>query len=419
MTAPTTDLIERPAAQQATIPIGGMTCAACVKRVEKAVGKLDGVVSASVNLATERATVSYQPQTVRLSAIKAAIEKAGYEALELEQPDAVAAERERQARAIKMMWIRLALAAVCALPLLYVAMAPMLGGLPLPGWLQPMEHPLTYALVELGLVAPVVGLGHRFYSVGFKALFQGSPNMDSLIAIGTSAALIYSGYNTIQIASGQTMAVESLYYETAGVILTLIMLGKALEAVTKGRTSEAVRKLTGLAPKTACVVVDGVEREIPIERVEVGDVIVVRPGAQVPVDGSVIGGHSAVDESMLTGESLPVDKQAGDPVYAASLNSTGTIQFRAEKVGRDTALARIIALVEEAQGSKAPIAQLADQVAGYFVPVVCAVAVLAGLIWGVASGGDIRFALTIFISVLVIACPCALGLATPTAIMVG
>ncbi|MDR1214342.1 MAG: heavy metal translocating P-type ATPase [Propionibacteriaceae bacterium] len=418
MTAPT-DLIERPAAQQATIPIGGMTCAACVKRVEKAVGKLDGVVSASVNLATERATVSYQPQTVRLSAIKAAIEKAGYEALELERPDAVAAERERQARAIKMMWIRLALAAVCASPLLYVAMAPMLGGLPLPGWLQPMEHPLTYALVELGLVVPVVGLGHRFYSVGFKALFQTSPNMDSLIAIGTSAALIYSGYNTIQIASGQTMAVESLYYETAGVILTLIMLGKALEAVTKGRTSEAVRKLTGLAPKTACVVVDGVEREIPIEQVEVGDVIVVRPGAQVPVDGSVIGGHSAVDESMLTGESLPVDKQAGDPVYAASLNSTGTIQFRAEKIGRDTALARIIALVEEAQGSKAPIAQLADQVAGYFVPVVCAVAVVAGLIWGVASGGDIRFALTIFISVLVIACPCALGLATPTAIMVG
>ncbi|MDR1388308.1 MAG: cadmium-translocating P-type ATPase [Propionibacteriaceae bacterium] len=413
-----TDSLERPTAQQTTIPIGGMTCAACVKRVEKAIGKLDGVVSASVNLATERATVSYHPQTVRLTAIRAAIEKAGYEALELDQPDAVAAERERQAQAIRWMWTRFRIAAGCALPLLYVAMAPMLG-LPLPGWLQPMERPLVYALVELALVAPVVGVGHRFYSVGFKALFQGGPNMDSLIAIGTTAALAYSLYSTVQIAAGQTMAVESLYYETAGVILTLIMLGKALEAVTKGRTSEAVRKLMGLAPQTACVLVAGTEREIPIAEVEVGDIVVVRPGAQVPVDGTVVGGHSAVDESMLTGESLPVDKQTGHQVYAASLNTTGTIQFRAEKVGRDTALARIIALVEEAQGSKAPIAQLADQVAGYFVPVVCGLAVLAGLVWFFARGGDIRFALTIFISILVIACPCALGLATPTAIMVG
>ena len=215
------------------------------------------------------------------------------------------------------------------------------------------------------------------------------------------------------------MAVDSLYFETAGVIITLILLGKSLEAVSKGRTSEAIKKLMGLAPKTATILVDGTEKEIPIDEVEIGDIILVKPGEKIPVDGTVISGHTAIDESMLTGESMPVDKKDGDPVYAASLNTTGAVQFKAEKIGSDTALAQIIKLVEDAQGSKAPIAQMADIVSGYFVPVVCAIALVAGIAWYFGTGGDLKFALTIFISVLVIACPCALGLATPTAIMVG
>ncbi|MEA4893602.1 MAG: copper-translocating P-type ATPase, partial [Peptococcaceae bacterium] len=242
--------------------------------------------------------------------------------------------------------------------------------------------------------------------------------MDSLIAIGTSAAVAFSLYNTWQIARGNFALSESLYYETAGVIITLILLGKSLEAVSKGRTSEAIKKLMGLAPKTAIILESGQEKEIPIDEVEIGDIIIVKPGAKIPVDGTVLEGHTAIDESMLTGESMPVDKKAGDPVYAASLNTNGSIRFRADKIGSDTALAQIIKLVEDAQGSKAPIAQLADVVSGYFVPIVCLIAVAAGIAW-YAGTGDLEFALTIFISVLVIACPCALGLATPTAIMVG
>ena len=243
--------------------------------------------------------------------------------------------------------------------------------------------------------------------------------MDSLIAIGTTAAVLYSIYNTFQIAAGHFMAVDALYFESAGVIITLILLGKSLEAVSKGRTSEAIKKLMGLAPKTAVILENGQEKEIPIDEVVIGDVILVKPGDKIPVDGTVTGGHTSIDESMLTGESMPVDKKEGDPVYAASLNTTGVIQFKAEKIGSDTALAQIIKLVEDAQGSKAPIAQMADIVSGYFVPVVCVIALLAGIGWYFGTGGDLKFALTIFISVLVIACPCALGLATPTAIMVG
>ncbi len=290
--------------------------------------------------------------------------------------------------------------------------------LPFPGWLAPMSYPLVYALVQLALVLPVVGVGYKFYTHGFRALWRRSPNMDSLIAIGTAAAVIYSVWNLIRIAGGDFGAVESLYFETAGVIITLILLGKTLEAVSKGRTGEAIKKLMGLAPKTAILLHDGEEREILIDEVEVGDVLLVRPGGKIPVDGTVLSGHTAVDESMLTGESMPVDKQAGDPVYAASLNTSGAIEFRADKVGADTALAQIIRLVEEAQGSKAPIAKLADVVSGYFVPIVCAIALIAGVAWYIGTR-DLEFALTIFISVLVIACPCALGLATPTAIMVG
>ncbi|MEY8353597.1 heavy metal translocating P-type ATPase [Lachnospiraceae bacterium 54-53] len=404
-----------------TIPIGGMTCAACANRVEKAVGRLEGVASASVNFATEKATVAYDPQKVRMSAIREAIEKAGYKALEINKADGADEDRARKQREIKMLWTKFIVSAVFSVPLLYIAMVPMIKivRLPFPAGIDPMQFPLIYALAELLLVAPVIGVGYKFYTIGFKALIQRSPNMDSLIAVGTTAAVLYSIYNVFEIAQGNFMAVESLYFETAGVIITLILLGKSLEAVSKGRTSEAIKKLMGLAPKTAIILEDGVEKEIPIDEVEIGDVILVKPGDKIPVDGTVLGGHTAIDESMLTGESMPVDKKEGDQVYAASLNTTGTIRFKAEKIGSDTALAQIIKLVEDAQGSKAPIAQMADIVSGYFVPVVCVIALLSGIAWYFGTGGDLKFALTIFISVLVIACPCALGLATPTAIMVG
>ncbi|MDR1136633.1 MAG: heavy metal translocating P-type ATPase [Clostridiales Family XIII bacterium] len=415
------DDIERTVNNKIIIPVGGMTCAACAARVERAIGKMEGIVEVSVNFASEKAAVTYESGKTRVSAIRAVIEKAGYEAPEISETNAVEEDRARREKEIRTMWTKFIVSAVFSIPLLYIAMAPMISWarLPFPAWLAPMAYPLVYALIELMLVIPVICVGYKFYTVGFKALLQLSPNMDSLIAIGTAAALLYSIYNTWRIAAGDFGAVDSLYFETSGVIITLILLGKSLEAVSKGRTGEAIKKLMGLAPKTAIIVRDGAEAEIPIGEVEMGDVIVVKPGAKIPVDGTVISGGTAVDESMLTGESMPVDKKAGDAVYAASINTTGMIRFRAEKVGSDTALAQIIKLVEEAQGSKAPIAKMADVVSGYFVPVVCLIALAAGAAWFFGTGGDHRFALTIFISVLVIACPCALGLATPTAIMVG
>jgi len=412
-----------------TLSVGGMHCAACSARVEKALRKLEGIENASVNLATEKATVVFNPQTLRLSAIKESIVNAGYEVIETSK-NALDEDKLRKEKEIKLLWTKFIIAAALALPLLYIAMAPMIKwvALPFPKALAPMNFPLVYALVQLILIIPIIITGNRFYTVGFKNLVRRSPNMDSLIAIGTTAAVVYSIYNLFQIAVGNHHAVESLYFETAGVIITLILLGKSLEAVSKGRTSEAIKKLMGLSPKTAIIIVNGIEKEIPIDEVVLGDIIAVKPGAKIPVDGIVTEGQSAVDESMLTGESMPVDKKPGDPVYGATINSNGHFCFRAEKVGNETALAQIIKLVEDAQGSKAPIAQMADIVSGYFVPVVCAIALVAGIAWfAAASAGVIslpagksltEFALTIFISVLVIACPCALGLATPTAIMV-
>jgi Cu+-exporting ATPase len=283
---------------------------------------------------------------------------------------------------------------------------------------DPMMHSLNYAILQLSLTIPVVIVGYKFYTVGFKALIKRSPNMDSLIAIGTTAAIGYSIYGLISIALGNMEAVDNLYFETAGVIITLILLGKSLEAVSKGKTSEAIKKLMGLAPKTAIIIKDNKEVEIPIDEVQINDIILVRPGEKMPVDGVIIEGTTSIDESMLTGESMPIDKKAGDKVYAASINKNGLIRFKATKIGADTALAQIIKLVEDAQGTKAPIAKVADIVSGWFVPIVFGIAVLTSVIW-LISGEDIVFALTIFISVLVIACPCALGLATPTAIMIG
>lgn len=406
--------------KEITIPIQGMTCAACANRIEKTVAKMSGVASASVNFATEKATVKYNPSVVRLSEIKQAIIKAGYTPLEIENKSTVDEDKLRKEKEIRTLWTKFIVSAVFGIPLLYLAMGPMIWWLhwPIPAWLDPMQYPLQFALTQIALVVPILIAGNKFYSVGFKALIRRSPNMDSLIAIGTSAAVLYSLYSTYRIATGDFKAMEGLYFETAGVIITLILLGKSLEAVSKGKTSEAIKKLMGLAPKTAIIIQDGKEIEIPIEEVEVGDVILVKPGDKIPVDGEVLEGLTSVDESMLTGESIPVEKHAGDKVIGASINKNGSIRFKATKVGSDTALAQIIKLVEDAQGSKAPIAQMADIVSGYFVPIVFAIAVIAGLTWFL-TGESVVFSLTIFIAVLVIACPCALGLATPTAIMVG
>ncbi|MGO8693554.1 MAG: heavy metal translocating P-type ATPase [Rectinemataceae bacterium] len=411
------EAVEEKARKEITIPIGGMTCASCVRAVERAVGKVEGVESVEVNFATEKGLVVYDPALVRVSAIKQAIAKAGYTPLAIDASDRGDAHRDAKAREIRILWTKLAISAFFSLPLLYLAMGGMLG-LPLPTALSPMEHPLRYALVELALVLPVVAAGYRFYLVGIRALLHGGPNMDSLIAMGTSAAILYSLYSVSRIAAGNAAAVDGLYFETAGIIITLILLGKSLEARSKGKTSESIKRLMGLQPKTATIIHDGREIEIPIEEVEKGDLVMVRPGAKVPVDGEVVEGRSAVDESMLTGESMPIEKGPGDAVVGASMNSYGSFTFRATKVGADTALARIIKLVEDAQGSKAPIAQLADRVSGVFVPVVFAIALASAGLW-LLLGQSPAFALTVFIAVLTIACPCALGLATPTAIMVG
>mgnify|MGYP000849560598 CR=1 FL=1 len=414
-------VIEEAKSNSVTMPIGGMTCAACAQRIEKALKKTDGVLHASVNFATEKATVEYDSSVTRLSGIKQVIEKTGYKALNIEKENTVDEDKIRKEKEIRTLWIKFIISAAFAAPLLYLAMAPMIPWikLPIPGFLDPMHYPLAFAVTQIILVTPIIIAGYKFYTVGFKALFQRSPNMDSLIAIGTSAAVLYSLYTTYRIAGGDFDAVhEGLYFESAGVIIALILLGKSLEAVSKGKTSEAIKKLMGLAPKTAIVIHDEKEIEVPIDEVEIGDIILVKPGDKIPVDGEVVEGHTSIDESMLTGESMPIDKNTGDKVYAASINKNGMIKFKATKVGGDTALAQIIKLVEDAQGSKAPIAQMADIVSGYFVPIVVVIAILSFAAWMIA-GQTLVFALTIFISILVIACPCALGLATPTAIMVG
>ncbi|MDR0569111.1 MAG: heavy metal translocating P-type ATPase [Spirochaetaceae bacterium] len=423
------EVMEKPAGTTVTIPIGGMTCAACSGWVERVLRKLPGITSAAVNLATEKATLSYDPHILRLSAIKDAITQAGYTPLEA-QSGTADQDKLRKEKEIKTLKTKFIVAVSFGLPLLYIAMVPMIKWftLPFPKALAPMNFPLIYALIETLLTVPIIIAGNRFYTVGFKNLVHRSPNMDSLIAVGTTSAVIYSLYNVGQIAQGNFRAVESLYFETAGVIIALILLGKYLEAVSKGKTSEAIKKLMGLAPKTAVVIENGAEKEIPIDEVMPGDIIAVKPGSKIPVDGAITEGTASIDESMLTGESMPIDKKPGDTVYGATINVNGAIRFKAEKVGGDTALAQIIKLVEDAQGSKAPIAQMADIVSGYFVPIVCLIALTAGTAWFAASSAGLvslpagksaaEFSLTIFISVLVIACPCALGLATPTAIMV-
>lgn len=405
--------------QEMTFTIEGMTCSSCAQTVEKATKDLVGVKEASVNLATEKMFVRLDPTKIQATDVMVAVEHAGYEAKILTSSQDNAAETaEKKAAQLKNLWHRFVGSAIFSIPLLYLAMGDMVG-LPTPGFLNPMENAVTFATLQLILTLPVMYFGRSFFIGGFKALFKGHPNMDSLVALGTSAAFLYSVYSTVLVYQGEAHAAMNLYYESAAVILTLITLGKYFEEVSKGKTSEAIKKLMGLAPKTARVMRNGSEVEISIEEVHTGDVVVVRPGEKIPVDGVIVEGSSAIDESMLTGESLPVEKKINDSVVGASINKTGSFKFEATKVGEDTTLAQIIHLVEEAQGSKAPIAQLADKVSGIFVPIVIVLAILAGVAWFFLGQESWVFALTITISVLVIACPCALGLATPTAIMVG
>ena len=317
----------------------------------------------------------------------------------------------------KKLFYRFILSIIFTIPLFIISMGHMMG-MHLPHIIDPMNNPLNFAITQLLLTIPVMIVGYKFYIVGYKNIFRLSPNMDSLIAIGTSAAVIYGIFSIYKITNGYNDYAMHLYFESVGMILSLITLGKYLESVSKGKTSEAIEKLISLAPKTANIIREGKEITVTIEEVMINDIVIVRPGEKLPVDGEVIEGRTSIDESMLTGESIPIEKTIGSNVIGASINKTGFIKYRATKVGNDTALAQIIKLVEDAQGKKAPIAKLADVISSYFVPIVISLAVISSLAWYI-SGETVVFSLTIFISVLVIACPCALGLATPTAIMVG
>ncbi len=395
----------------------GMSCAACSKSAERSLKKTEGVSSAVVNIATEKASVEYDPKVCNVDNLRAAVEKAGF-TMELEDH----IDREDDTTSFK----RFLVAIVFASLLFTISMGPMVG-ISLPAIISPHHNPLNYALIQAILAIVVMVAGKKFYIKGFKALYQLGPNMDSLVAVSTSASFIYSIISTFKIAYEPGFADNilasghhlPLYYESCAMIIALIMLGKYLEGRSKSKTSEAIKSLLELQAKIAIIEVDGQEKEVEIDKVRVGDIVIVKPGQKIPVDGSVIFGSTSIDESMLTGESIPVEKTVGDPVTGASVNKNGYIKFKVEKVGKDTTLSQIIRLVEEAQNRKAPIANLADLISGYFVPTVIGIALVSGLAWLFIGGTSFQFAFTIFISVLVIACPCALGLATPTAIMVG
>ena len=407
--------------------VTGMSCAACSARVEKSVAALPGVRQVSVNLLKNSMTVDYDEQALTGGQIVAAVVKAGYGASpqngKAAAPSAApggSAQAEYAAMRRRLIW-----SFVFAVPLFYLSMGHMMGW-PLPGCFLGMENAMIYALTQLLLLVPLVFINSKYYRVGFKTLLHGSPNMDSLIALGSGSALVYGVYALYKIAFGfghDDMAMvhqftHDLYFESAGTILALITLGKFLEARAKGKTSDAINRLLKLAPKTATVLRDGVETVIPAEDVKKGDLLIVKSGEAVPVDGVVLEGTGSLDESAITGESLPVDRQAGDKVIGATVNKSGWFKMEATQVGDETALAQIIRLVDEATSSKAPIAKLADRVAGVFVPAVIAIAVVSAAVW-LLVGATFEFALTVGVSVLVVSCPCALGLATPTAIMVG
>ena len=406
--------------------VTGMTCSACSAHVEKSVSKLEGVQCVNVNLLQNSMVVEYDDNALGTTDIIHAVESGGYgasvqgETKTQEAPKNVAAEEMHHMK-------RRLIASFCFLiPLFYISMGHMMGA-PLPAILLGDENVMIFALTQLFLTIPVLIINKKYYVVGFKALWNKAPNMDSLIALGSAASVVYSVFAIYSMAyamgHGDLMTAHhygmELYFESAAMILTLITVGKYMETRSKGKTSEAISKLMDLAPKTATVLRGGVEQEIPVEEVVTGDTIIVKPGQRIPVDGKIMEGFSAVDESAITGESIPVEKQVGDTVIGATVNKSGYFRMTATRVGKDTTLSQIIALVEEAGASKAPIAKLADKVSGVFVPVVITIAVLAAVIWFVAGNQPFSFALSIGIAVLVISCPCALGLATPTAIMVG
>lgn len=401
--------------KEVIIGIGGMSCVGCAKGIEKELVKNKGIEKIEVNFSTEKAKIVYNDD-IRLSAIKKKIEDMGFKILE----ENVEEKENFKEKEIKTMIIKLIFSSIFGIPLLFIAMAPMIKGLDklVPNIINMNINPLNYAIIQLILTIPIIIIGHKFYTTGFKLFFKGRPNMDSLIAISTTAAFLYSLYNTINIIYGNIHLVHSLYYETVGMIIVLILLGKYLETISKSKTSDAIKKLMGLVPKYAIVLNNGKEEKILIDEVLVGDIVITKPGEKIAVDGIVIEGETYIDESMLTGESIPVKKLKASQVFAGSINKNGYIKFKVTKTSKNTTLANIIKIVEDAQTTKAPIAKIADIVSGYFVPIVCIIAFVTSLLWFILSK-DLEFALKIFVSVLVIACPCALGLATPTAIMVG
>ena len=415
--------------------VTGMTCAACQANVTRCVSKLDGVDDVNVSLLANQMTVSYDESRLNPEAIMQAVEKIGYGASALEKQESHRDKggfrsewQARQSQAIenqKQMRQRLWLSVALLIPLMYVAMGHMLF-LPVPWFFVGVENSMISALTQLVLTIPVIFINRHFFQTGLKALWHRAPNMDSLVAIGSGASLVYGLFAMFRLAYGfghgdlelVHQYAHALYFESAAMILTLVTVGKYLEAKSKLKTSDALGKLVDLAPKTAVVLREGKEQVVPVEQVEVGEIIVIRPGEGIPVDGVVTEGYGYVDQAAITGESVPVEKRPGDQVISATMNKNGTFQFRASKVGEDTTLSQIIRLVDEAGNSKAPIARLADKVSGIFVPVVIAVSVLTAIVW-LAVGMGVEFALSNAISVLVISCPCALGLATPVAIMVG
>ena len=399
--------------KNSTFNVTGMSCASCARTVENALNKNEDI-KASVNIATEKVNIEYDENKYNFEKIKKIVENSGYGLVEtLSEEEKMQMYEDK----IKSLRNKLILAAVFAIPLMYISMGHMMG-IHLPDIVNPKKNAAIYSIVQLLLTIPVVYAGKDFFIHGFKNLVRKSPTMDSLIAMGASAAIIYSLYATYMTITVDPEYHMNLYFESAGTIITLILLGKLLEARTKGQTSSAIKKLIGLQPKKAKIIENGVEKEVLIENIKVGDIIVVKPGEKIAVDGKIVNGNTSVDESMITGESIPVSKNPGDKVIGGSINKNGSIQFEATEIGKDTVLSQIIKLVEEAQGSKAPISRMADIVAGYFVPIVIGIATVTGIIWFI-SGSGLTAALTFFISVLVIACPCALGLATPTSIMVG
>lgn len=403
--------------------IDGMSCAACSSAVERVTRKLNGVESSNVNLTTNRMVITYDETLVTQEMICEKVSRAGFQASLIveeeqnkEKEEQEWREQEEQLHQVK----RRVVTAICfALPLLYISMGHMIPvKLPLPSLLDMESNPMNFALAQLILTIPVLICGRKFYLVGVRALLKGNPNMDSLVAIGTGSAFLYSLAMTAGIPS-DPMKAHQLYYESAAVVVTLVMLGKFMESRSKGKTSEAIRKLMELAPDTAILYENGMEREIETSQVRAGQHILIKPGSRIPLDGILVKGSSSVDESMLTGESIPVEKQEGDTVIGGSMNYNGAMEVEVTHVGSDTTLSKIIKMIEDAQGKKAPISKLADKVAGYFVPTVMGIALVAALLWWILGGKELSFVLTIFVAVLVIACPCALGLATPTAIMVG